>query len=870
MKNKVPDSHSRGLPACPLSIHCFRLLDELTDEKHYELSDQSASEEERRDRKLLEELRVHIPTCASCQLALAHARSVRAWQRGALSELVAEGELRVPSTKATIMAALHKEQQRRPQLKEVSSKPALSKQRSPRPRQRPEKFIGSRAPVVWRNVFALAAVAVFVFASLGLFARMVWLRAHTGDTPASVSSTAARLANGWSSVVIGLSTESGTTNNGRTTVTSYELISGMSTSLTPPSLPNNAQLDGISYDGLNLLYQFWQNGRVYYHTLEPLAGDGSFYSIDADEAGDAIWMPDDRHVLITTTHSGLVKADIATGATQKIDAQKIEHPIFYSDGFLYFNHGDQDASGSLFRLNLTTGAVQPVVKTLQGHSYLLSPDGKTIFYTDKDGESSTAIYAVHSDGTGATQLRKLDAAIPIGFAADNALLLLQEAGSKFQVIKLGKTSQSQDQVVLADAAPGAAALCDDSSYTPICDEDVILAPYGRFLSVIGAYSDGSRKVWVDDLQTGKTHVLLTPAPSIGVQLTGWSRIKVADTSQPAPAPGPVSFKDWHRVLFTEIDPAAGNMKIQNVDARNNNQVTLDGSDLPAKAQIDGISRDGNTLLYQYSESGITIYCILAQPGACKPFYALSDNDAGNAIWLSDNQTVFIATAYRGIIKIDTHTHESQILLPSLSVQTLEYYREPFLYFTGAGKLDANTLYRVNVTNGEMQQVTKPAPGSTFWLSPDGSAVYYSYQGSDGSSGIYAVNSDGKNLRLVSPDGIPIGYAADNGLMIMRQAGKAFQVVKLGQNARTIVADVAPGAEALCQEKLELQQWPICDNSIALAPLGGSLVVGARYADGSYKLWSLDLESGQRLHLLKATQVSGAHIQLVGWDKMPPA
>jgi hypothetical protein len=61
--------------------------------------------------------------------------------------------------------------------------------------------------------------------------------------------------------------------------------------------------------------------------------------------------------------------------------------------------------------------------------------------------------------------------------------------------------------------------------------------------------------------------------------------------------------------------------------------------------------------------------------------------------------------------------------------------------------------------------------------------------------------------------------------------------------------------------------PICEKSIALAPLGGMLVVEAGYANGNHKLWSIDLQQpgGKTTQLQLPSGLS--HIQLLGWAKL---
>jgi hypothetical protein len=362
-------------------------------------------------------------------------------------------------------------------------------------------------------------------------------------------------------------------------------------------------------------------------------------------------------------------------------------------------------------------------------------------------------------------------------------------------------------------------------------------------------------------------------PSTPVTLSG-NPLMTPPAPTPQPQPASVQpFSDWHRVLLTESDPDAGWLRIDNISALDGSNSSLSGGTIPATTRVDGVSPDGKNILYQALKGDRMVYFTLAQPGQGVAFYTLNSDEAGNAIWLSDSRTVFISTIHNGVLKVDTQTHAAQLLLPSLTVGTLTFYHAPFLYFIGSENLATAALYRVNIGNGALQQVTMRSPGSTFWLSPDGSTIYYVNKGAAGQPGIYAVNSDGSNSRIVSADGVPIGYAADMALMIVRQEGNAFQVVKPGMAGspdQMVLKDVAPGAVSLCDSSVPAGVVPICDSSIALAPLGGSLLVEAGYADGSHKLWSINLQTGQRLQASGVTAQAGVQVRLIGWDRIPPA
>jgi hypothetical protein len=209
---------------------------------------------------------------------------------------------------------------------------------------------------------------------------------------------------------------------------------------------------------------------------------------------------------------------------------------------------------------------------------------------------------------------------------------------------------------------------------------------------------------------------------------------------------------------------------------------------------------------------------------------------------------------------------------SLQTERLVFYHQPFLYFIGAENLVTDALYRVNLsqTNPLPQRVTSPSPNTRFWLSIDGTTVFYANRGSSGVQGIYAVDSDGTNLRLLRPGtAIPIGYASDNALMVMDEVQGKFQVIKLGtmpgQPEKLVLGDAAPGALSLCNITLPVGIVRVCDQNIALAPYGHGLLLNAHYPNGTNSLVYDNLDTGvsQIIRSLPA----GTNAQLPGWSKM---
>lgn len=326
-----------------------------------------------------------------------------------------------------------------------------------------------------------------------------------------------------------------------------------------------------------------------------------------------------------------------------------------------------------------------------------------------------------------------------------------------------------------------------------------------------------------------------------------------------------TFSSWSKVLI--VSNTSGFVGLNNLDAYNGTSSILEDT-LPLDTRIDGISPDGGNILYSSVGKGETTYWVWSKSAGSRIFYSLNNAEAGNAIWQPDSRSVLIATIRKGVLQVDSETGRAVALLPDLKTAGVRFYRYPYLYFVGAENLNTGALYRINITDKRVQQVTERVSGTTFWLSPDGYTIYYVNKGSAGQPGIYEVDGDITHQRLLKRDGVPIGYAKDDALMIMRQFEGKFQVVKLGATSledTVVVDDVAPGAVSLCDSSVPSGVSLLCDSNIALAPLGGSLVVAASYPDGSHKLWSIDVNARRSIQL---TGFDGpSSLQLIGWNKI---
>jgi hypothetical protein len=299
---------------------------------------------------------------------------------------------------------------------------------------------------------------------------------------------------------------------------------------------------------------------------------------------------------------------------------------------------------------------------------------------------------------------------------------------------------------------------------------------------------------------------------------------------------------------------------------------------PADAvQLDGIPHEGQNLLYHYLSNGHMQYRTLQSVPETGYFYQLNATDlnAGNAIWMDRNH-VFIANGGNGVVEVDTQTGRTIHHFSIPQTVKLAFYHSPNLYYVSSLPNEQgiwSTLYRVNTAmfNDRPHKISMRSPGSSFWLSPDGTRIYYLNKGSDGDKGIYAVSIDGTHSSLLRRGDItPIGYAQNNSVMFMREVNNKFQVVQLDNTSKNndtvVMNDVAPGAISLCDQQQPSGTTPICDGNIALAPYGQKLILNAYYPGGKHKILYDDLTTNQSSVLLPNLN-SNMQVQLPGWDKM---
>ncbi len=219
---------------------------------------------------------------------------------------------------------------------------------------------------------------------------------------------------------------------------------------------------------------------------------------------------------------------------QRTWALKTGKLAFYHRPFLYFAGAGHTEAGQLYRVDLADTELMPqlVARAAPDTRFWLNPAGTTIFYANQEAAGKQGIYAVDSDGANA-HVWHAGAGVPIGYAANSALMTLQQVGKRLEVVQLGATPTQPEHVVLADAAPGAVSLCGpdgERAVIALCAQNIALEPDGQGLLLHVYYANGEHSLVYDDLATGTSRLLRSLPTNAGVQLPGWSKLSVPAAS----------------------------------------------------------------------------------------------------------------------------------------------------------------------------------------------------------------------------------------------------------------------------------------------------------------------------------------------------
>ncbi|GAC1617657.1 MAG: hypothetical protein NVS4B11_07030 [Ktedonobacteraceae bacterium] len=532
MKDDAQDSHTPdSLPPCPMSNQCLHFVDELSGR----VPQSGSTSEDAQNEKMLEQLRVHALTCPTCTATLAKANNVLTQQRRVLRAILDEGEQKVPSTTAHIMATL-RQGQRTPQKTLVSAHnhhrevlpvvpfPQVREIETPRPRQTRQHTL--------RNTLAIAAVAAVLVASFGLFSYVLPHHSSSSSTARSSIATVTKATPfipgttpTWSSVIITYKI------NGITIIANYDPITEKSVMLTSSPYVDTL-VDGVSHDGQKLLFSTYDGLKTSYYLYPQATTDAIFTT--PDKSSSAIWSTDNRYVFISTA-KGIAQVDTQTHDVRLIlPALAATKLLNYRDGgYLYFVKGYEGqayaSEGTFNRVNIAQGTVQQITPCEHGTNFWLSPGGITVYYNCPD-QDTTVLYAVNSDGTNPHAF-SFNAGTVIGYAEEGSPLTLVNASGKYQVVQRD-VNTAQAKVVLEDVAPGATTMTAD---------DIAVAPFGHTLVAKGVYGGSGaapqERFWYGDLVAGKSRAFALPQGAVTPNAIGWDKLQVV-TGAPSPSPTP--------------------------------------------------------------------------------------------------------------------------------------------------------------------------------------------------------------------------------------------------------------------------------------------------------------------------------------------
>lgn len=534
----------RDLPPCSLSPQCLRLIDDLDMPTATTAAERLAYIEDLQDERHLRQLRSHVPNCPTCSALLAEARRMRTQQRMMLYYYMVANERQVPATSNSIIEAIRREsalaaesEASENELQErstLASKPALRRLPAayapapallyPRPAQHSRIF---------QNVLTLATVAAVILAAVGLLNRFMVHPAgtttaavpnHTPNPRSSVEN------DGWNSALVGLTVLSaGMVSSLK--FYNYETDSGrLVTLISSTQVYIDVNMEGVSQDGQSLLFDTTTpNQQKAYQTVSGKGIVQTVYDVTANQGGNALWM-DTTHFLVQNPGKGVRELNTLTGAVQQSWTLETGVLSFYRQPYLYYVGTPEWGANTLYRANLslTNPTPQRITSSSPNTHFWLSVDGTTIFYANRSS-SEQGIYAVGSDGSNLRVLRK-GPGVPIGYASDNALMVMDRVENKFRVIKLGATASIPDRVILADAAPGGVSLCGlavQVTVADVCDQNIELAPYGHGLMLNAYYPNGTSNLLYDNLDTGTSRVVSSLPAGTTVQLPGWSKMSLS-------------------------------------------------------------------------------------------------------------------------------------------------------------------------------------------------------------------------------------------------------------------------------------------------------------------------------------------------------
>lgn len=319
---------------------------------------------------------------------------------------------------------------------------------------------------------------------------------------------------------------------------------------------------------------------------------------------------------------------------------------------------------------------------------------------------------------------------------------------------------------------------------------------------------------------------------------------------------------WSAVILTHWSQDGKHLIVENYNPISKKAAPLFSS--LGDTTVDSVSHSGKNLIYHTYNSVLqqTQYSLLSGGQ-----YDVSGRGL-NAVWSTDDTTVFLATDAGTIWKISVNDPQAAPteLLPAIHVDKLEFYRNHFLYYV-RGEL----LYRVNVDDvqHEEQTIVPDAASNSFWMDPTSEDIYY-VKGYGTQREMYkhrenTSSSQDLSLHII---GTPVGYTEEFSgawsfmYINWNQAAGSFDIKKTSSATPIYQNIVAGKTRALCS--VAASSGSICANSLALSPSGILLTVGSISGALNYQLWSVNLNKKESTLL---PMLSGrGPVQLIGWDK----
>jgi len=542
----------RDLPPCSFSPQCLRLIDDLDMSATAPTPVRLAYIEDLQDERHLRQLRSHLSGCPTCSTLLVEARRMRTQQRMMLYHFMVANERQVPATTGAIFEAIRRENVAKEGRATRKLDAQAGEQRLLKQTRADQNAAFASSPIplyshptqrrLFQNVLTLATVAAVILAAVGLLNRFIAQPGAPASLPKQTSQPnqapqpgSSANNDGWSSVLFGLTMLSTAGMVQSLVFYNYDTSNDQVSTLVASTQAFDAvNMEGVSEDGLSLLYdEVTPDQQRIYQTYSPVVDVHTAYQISAKQGGNAVWM-DTTHILVQNLAGEVQEVNARNGAAQQSWALHAGRLTFYHQPFLYFTGAENLEAGALYRANLsqTNPTPQRVTNPSPNTRFWLSVDGTTVFYANRGSVGEQGIYAVGSDGSNSRLLRK-GPGIPIGYAADNALMVMDQVNGKFQIIKLGVTPNVPEKLVLADAAPGAVSLCDLPDLVAVikaCDQNIALAPYGHGLLLHAYYANGTSGLVYDNLDTGASQLIRSLPASASVQLPGWSRMSTSHTA----------------------------------------------------------------------------------------------------------------------------------------------------------------------------------------------------------------------------------------------------------------------------------------------------------------------------------------------------